>query len=277
MTTVGITMVRDEADIIEHVIRHMKTQVDAIVVANNRSVDGTNDILFDLQVEDPDYPLIVHFDEEVGYQQSRKMTSLANFAFVEFGATWIVPFDADEIWYAPNGTVASFLAAAPIHVGIVECNLYDHVATAFDDDLERNPIARLHWRRDYAAPLPKVACRWHPSMEIGMGNHDVAYQKQPGTWDQRMAIRHFPYRSPEQVVRKIRNGAEAYAATDLPDHYGAHWRGWGAILDLHGPGAIEELFRKWHWRENPTVRLSIDGETSGPLKFDPACDVTSIC
>jgi len=34
VTVVGITMVRDEADIIETTLRHMKTQVDAIVVAN---------------------------------------------------------------------------------------------------------------------------------------------------------------------------------------------------------------------------------------------------
>ena len=275
MTVVGITMVRDEADIIEHVIRHMATQVDAIIVADNLSTDGTDYILHDL-IRDVPVPLQVYADDVVAYEQSKKMTALANMAHDQFGANWIVPFDADEIWYAPGQTIKQFLSQVR-NTATVECNLYDHVASAFDDDLQANPIARIQWRREYAAPLPKVACRWHPSMQIGMGNHDVAYKNQQAPWRQRMAIRHFPYRSPEQVIRKIRNGAQAYAATDLPDHYGAHWRGWGQILDLHGPGAIEELFRKWHWRENPDSVLIIDGEQQPPLRFDPACDVTSIC
>ena len=275
MTVVGIAMVRDEADIIEYVIRHMATQVDAIAVYDNLSIDGTSDILDDLVRELP-IPLVVLPDDEVGYEQSKKMTALAHLAYAEFGAHWIVPFDADEIWYAPGQTIKQFLSQVR-NTATVECNLYDHVASAFDDDLQANPIARLQWRREYAAPLPKVACRWHPSMKIGMGNHDVAYKNKQAPWQQRMAIRHFPYRSSEQVIRKIRNGAQAYAATDLPEHYGAHWRGWGQILDLHGPGAIEELFRKWHWRENPDSVLTIDGEQQPPLRFDPACDVTSIC
>ena len=274
---VGVTMVRDEADIIEIVIRHMATQVDALVVADNRSVDGTSDILHDLISELP-IPMRVITDDEVGYQQSRKMTALAVEAHEQFGAGWIVPFDADEIWYAPNGSISNHLASQPPTVNVVAANLFDHVASGLDDLEERNPVGRINWRRDYAAALPKVAARWHPSLKIGMGNHDVsfkqfAYNESPG----RMAIRHFPYRSPEQIVRKIRNGAEAYAATDLPEHYGAHWRGWGAILESQGEDAIVELFRKWHWRENPSVRIRIDDETSGPLRFDPACDVTSIC
>jgi len=271
MTVVGVTMVRDEADVIGTVLRHMMTQVDALVVANNRSVDGTDDILFDLQVE-TDYPLIVHFDDEVGYMQSEKMTRLAHTAGTELGATWIVPFDADEIWYSPFGRLGSFLSDIP--EDIVKANLYDHVATGIDDPTIENPILRLQWRRDYPAPLPKVACRYTPSLVIGMGNHEAWYDDRSAVAStQRLAIRHFPYRSVEQVVRKVRNGAEAYAATDLDPQYGAHWRQWGRLLDEQGEDAIAELFRKWYWREHPGVKLPIDGEVQPPLKFDPLSDL----
>ena len=45
MITAAVTMVRDEADIIETTVRHMLTQVDVVIVADNRSVDGTREIL----------------------------------------------------------------------------------------------------------------------------------------------------------------------------------------------------------------------------------------
>jgi hypothetical protein len=77
-------------------------------------------------------------------------------------------------------------------------------------------------------------------------------------------------------LHKIANGAEAYAATDLPANYGAHWRQWGLILKRDGEEAIAELFRKWYWREHPGVKISIEGEISPPLRLDPAYDVTSI-
>lgn len=276
MTVVGITMVRDEADIIGTTIRHMMTQVDGLIVANNRSVDGTNDILYDLQLENPDYPLTVMFDDEVGYMQSEKMTRMAHAAGRDLGATWIVPFDADEIWYSQWGRLGSFLES--LGDDLVKANLFDHVCTGLDDLDEPDPVRRIRWRRDYCAPLPKVACRYSPDLVIGMGNHE-AWHAEDGPMKvsgYRVAIRHFPYRSVDQLCRKIANGAEAYAATDLPVNYGAHWRQWGQILDQSGPDAIAELFHKWYWREEPGLRITIEGEPAGPLKFDPAIAVTTI-
>jgi len=278
--TAGVTMVRDEADIIEPVLRHMATQVDALIVANNRSVDGTSDILFNLQIEWADtFPLFVIFDDEVGYEQSRKMTKMAHDANQMWGADWIVPFDADEIWYSPRTRLADFLGEQmPADIDIVKANLYDHVCTGSDDPTDRNPISRIEWRRDYAAPLPKVACRYTPDLVIGMGNHEAWHADGKAIVAAHgLAIRHFPYRSVEQIIRKVRNGAQAYAATDLPENYGAHWRQWGQILDQSGPEAIEALFHKWYYREHPSQALVIEREIQPPLRFDPACDVTSTC
>ena len=253
----------------------LATQVDFIYVSDNRSVDGTTDILENLRDEIA-IPMSIQYDDEVGYEQSKKMTALANWAHAETGCDWVIPFDADEVWYAPNGSISRFLDQKH-NTHIVPANLYDHVATDLDNHDETNPIARLLWRRSYPAPLPKVAVRFHESLKIGMGNHDATFRFTPRHTADRLAIRHFPYRSADQIVRKIRNGAEAYAATDLPAHYGAHWRSWGAILDRDGEDAIIELFHKWHWRENPSHQIDIDGDVSPPLRFDPACGVTPIC
>ena len=274
---VGVTMVRDECDVIGTVLRHMATQVDALVVLDNRSVDGTTEIIRQVAEESMDFcPIAVKRDDTVGYEQSRKMTKAAHYAGRTYGATWIVPFDADEIWYSPFRRIGDFLESRPDDEMIVPAVLYDHVATGEDDPTIDNPILRLKWRRDYPAALPKVACRYTGNLIVGMGNHEAWYDNTTSkakVSEHRLAIRHFPYRSAEQVIRKIRNGAEAYAATNLPENYGAHWRGWGKILDAQGPEAIAELFHKWHWREHPGVKLTIDGEIQPSLRFDPVSDL----
>jgi hypothetical protein len=42
------------------------------------------------------------------------------------------------------------------------------------------------------------------------------------------------------MVRKVRNGVAAVAASDLDESYSTHWRDYGRILDIEG----EDSFRK---------------------------------
>lgn len=267
MKTVAISMVRDEADIIGPIIRHMATQVDAIIVADNGSVDGTRVMLRDLSRElgQSGFVLTLVDDTEIGYTQSAKMTALALRARLELGADWIVPFDADELWYSPDGRIGDLLVGVQAH--LVAASLFDHVCTG-QDGPGNDATVTMRYRKIVRAPLPKVACRWEESLTIGMGNHDASYDHQfTSTRVPRIEIRHFPYRSAEQVIRKIRNGAQAYAATDLPEMYGAHWRQWGRILDEQGPEAIAALFRQWHYREDPDGPTPVDLPA---LRYDPA-------
>jgi hypothetical protein len=255
----AVSMVRDEADIVGATVEQMLTQVDRVLIADNGSVDGTREILEGLNgvevIDDPD----------PAYRQSEKMSALAQRAAAA-GAEWVVAFDADEWWYSPHGRIADILAEHP--GAVATAAIYDHVATAADPD-EPNPVDRIGWRRPDPLPLHKIACRPSLRATITQGNHSAHYPSLAPLHDA-VVIRHFPYRSVEQVVRKIRNGAAAYAAADLPEDMGAHWRQWGRILDEQGEEAIADLFRKWHWREDPRAWASIEGEGQAPLIFDPA-------
>jgi glycosyltransferase involved in cell wall biosynthesis len=235
----AVTMVRDEADVVAATVGHMLTQVDRVIVADNGSTDGTRDILADLDVTVID-------DPEVGYFQSRKMSALAEDAR-EMGAAWVVPFDADEIWTSPFGTVGDALRDVPSDWLTAAAELHDHVATGLDPAGD-DPVARMTWRRTNPAPLPKTAARCLDGLVIEQGNHGANYGFRPALITGRLQVHHYPYRSAEQFVRKARNGAQAYAATDLPEDAGAHWRGYGRILDHEGEEACADIFRTWFWQ-----------------------------
>ena len=258
MSTFGVAMVKDEADIIGTTVRWMLTQVDHVIVADNGSTDGTREILAELGVEVVD-------DPECAYYQSRKMTALARMALAA-GATWVVPFDADEIWTSRWGRLGDVLGAIADY-GIVTAELYDHMATGLDDAAEPDPVRRMEWRRVAPLELPKVAFRASCDVTVDQGNHWATYPvpARP-TEHARMIVHHLPYRSAEQMIRKVRNGAAAYEATvGLPETVGAHWRQWGRFSDEQ----IAALFEKWYYRANPTRPVRIDNTRQPPLRRDP--------
>lgn len=209
---IAVTMVRDEADIIGHTLAHMLSQVDHVIVADNLSTDRTREIIHGFG------HVTVVDDHEPGYYQDVKMTRLAHQAG-DMGATWVVPFDADEAWWLPN--------LDELDAQVCTARPYVYVPHADDPDLP-NPIARLRWRMPAPEPQLKVCFRYHPDAVLHMGNHDV---DRPGRRVEAATVRHYQYRSLEQVRRKVSNGTGAYNATTLPRLYGTHWRDLDALDD----------------------------------------------
>ena len=251
----GICMARNEADIIASTVAHMLTQVDHVLVADNLSTDDTARILSESGVEVID-------DPDPAYRQSEKMTALAQRAR-DAGATWVVPFDADEIWYSPFGRIGDVLTAMTDHA-VATADLFDHVPTSIDPADDTNPVTRIGWRRRNPGALPKVACRTRPDLVIEQGNHDATYGRR---WRGRritgqLVVRHYPYRTAAQFVAKARQGAAALRLTDLPPSSGAHWRQYAQIAETHGGDALADVFYGWFHADNP--------HTDPTLIYDPA-------
>jgi hypothetical protein len=116
-----------------------------------------------------------------------------------------------------------------------------------------------------------VAVRAVEGVQIHQGNHSAAFPNNPHpkSVTTLTEVRHFPYRSVEQFVSKVRNGAAAYAASDLPDSAGAHWRQYGKILDERGEEGIAEIFHTWFYRENPRAEYVVGSEVQPGLVYDP--------
>jgi glycosyltransferase involved in cell wall biosynthesis len=269
MKVIGITMVKDEVDIIETTISHMLTQVDGVIALDNGSTDGTFGRLCNL-LGNKNYCDVLN-TYELGYFQSKRMTELAEVARCDFLADWVVPFDADEIWLPiPDyPTIKDVLESHHDSYGIVPAMIYDHVATGFDPDIE-NPIDRMVYRRQERLPLNKVACRTAHNLVIEQGNHWARYDIPARACDPALIIHHYPYRSAEQMIKKVRNGGKAYEAMgdQVPENVGSHWRNWYHWSDEQ----IAECFRKWYWRHNPVIGIEIEGEKQTALIGDrPKC------
>lgn len=237
---VAISMMKDEADVAGHVVAHLLEEgVDRVIIADNMSTDGTRDILEDLCVEHGEVTVVD--DPEVAYMQSEKMSALAEIAGSE-GAEWIVPFDADELWLAPD-RVAKWLRDMSPAIQRVHADLYNHFETSIDEQVG-NAFEKMVWRQHERGQLPKVAFRYQQGCVVHQGNHGVDLPVAGGI-NGGLEIRHFPYRGFDHFRRKAINGAAAYAATDLPYTMGAHWRGYAQILEQHGDDALREVYNTY--------------------------------
>jgi hypothetical protein len=245
MTVWAVGVVRDEADIIEATITRMLRQVDHALVADNGSVDGTDEILrsFDrvtvLLDPDPDF-----FVDE---QQARRTTTLASLA-AQRGAHWVIPFDADEVWVGHDGRrLGDLLDDLPVDLRVARADMVNHVLTDRDPP-GPDPPARMVYRRPEFHLRPKVACRTDPGLWIVNGNHRAMYPDAGETRrvDGLLLVHHFPVRSAAQFVRKTR-----FRARKNPSRNSTSERAWVRILEQEGEAALVARFDEEHRFADP--------------------------
>lgn len=244
MSLWAVTMVRDELDILPYTLRHLVGEgVDGFVIADNLSSDGTWEWLSSASLG---VQVLLVRDEEPGYYQSRKMTGLYRMA-VSLGAHWVVPFDADELWFNPAGFRLREIVARGWDADCLEAAVFNYHPTSQDAPEEPNPFRRIVHRDPQPTPLKKVLVRAAADVTIEQGNHKASASHDLVVVPGPIAVAHFPWRGCERFERKIRNGLAAYAASDLPTDWAEHWRYFGRILDEGGPEALRAAyFRHFH-------------------------------
>lgn len=203
-------LVRDEVDIVDDQIAyHLAAGVDMVIATDHRSVDGTTEILEKYEAQGR-----LHLIREDGehIRQSEWVTRMARIAATEYEADWVVHSDADEFWWPHRGTLRDVLGRVPAEYGIVRGFLQNFVPRTGNGWYAERMTARLSlslpindpgspWR-----PASQLVHRAHPEVVVGQGNHRIEQPLMTGlrSWYP-LEILHFPFRTPEQTIRKHAN------------------------------------------------------------------------
>lgn len=206
---VGVTAVKNEADIVEAFVRHNLRYLDRMIILDHESSDATPRILKSLVAEGLPVTLSGLHDPDPAFRQAQLITGLARTAFAKAGADFVFPLDADEFLQSPSRAA---LESALGNLSESVANLRWVTYVAATDEAPGHPLRSLRWRVDtQRPPLSKAVVsrsilrkQWH----IGRGNH-VVYDKVgknlhwtageplPG-----MTLAHLPLRSPQQLTAK---------------------------------------------------------------------------
>ena len=211
MKIIGVSMVSNEADVIEAFVRHNLRLLDALVVLDHGSIDATPGILTSL-AQEREVALVVLSDADRAFRQGERITMLARRYLQELDAAWCFALDADEfIACASRAALEAALARVPDGVhGLV--SLRNYVVTGADDR-EPHVLRRVTRRlREERSAQRKVVIRRGfetlPAGQVSYGNHAALQVLEgravplPHVPLEGVTLAHFPVRSPEQVAQK---------------------------------------------------------------------------
>lgn len=211
----SVSMVRNEADIVEAWVRHNLTFLDGMAIIDHGSIDATVDVLKRLAAER--LPLLLVDGKAPGYLQEQMTTALARQVFARTPADFVLPLDADEFVKTPSrDSLRRALAAIPpaMH-GLLHWLTYVPDFSAPPAGI----LALLRGAKRLAAerhPYHKAIVGRHlaadPKAMLANGNHFVAREHHGRSEDappharvrpEHAAIAHVPIRGADQLVAKV--------------------------------------------------------------------------
>ena len=200
----AISMVKNECDIIELFIKINARVFDHIFVVDHSSSDGTHEILKALVGEG--YPLTIGRYEKLDFEQAGVLTRLARDLAASKAFDYIVPLDADEFVYCPQGTFAEILRAEmpPSGCGQMAWKTYVPIIGRYFHSrapLYENFRMRVREPRQFYKVV--IDGELAKSCEIPVGNHRVLRGGQiVPTAPLSCLVQHAPIRSAEQLIMK---------------------------------------------------------------------------
>ncbi len=264
-------MVRNEADVIEAFVRHHAEVLDAMIVVDHCSSDGTDELLRALAAEG--LPLSVRTERSVVHRQDVLLTALMREAASSGGADWVVPLDADEFLVAPGGNVRDVLGTlARDRSWTVDLDYY---VPCPDDPVDDNVLRRIRhrrvdestwWTRKVIVPAARARSG---RRSLSQGSHGLVDTRTgdvvPASFTDALALAHFPVRSQRQLARKVLGGWPAHVARPDGQQSGAFQ--WKRIFDATVSGRLTAEQLSAFALDYPTREPN--GRPGREIEFDP--------
>ncbi|HEY3174049.1 MAG TPA: glycosyltransferase [Thermoanaerobaculia bacterium] len=276
MTIFGISIVRNEADILRiNVLHHLALGIDRFLIVDNGSSDGTDRVLRELGADRR-----IRWTRDDGpYRQSEITTELAREAVRE-GARWVLPIDADEFWWASGGDLRRLLDDS--EAGALRAQVLNFVQRR--DQIDSSPDALLSMTKRAPLPIgplervrervesgrfayvemmyqPKWIFRPSTSVEVAMGNHAVTGVDGPEMDTGEIVCFHALLRSRAALELKVEQGRRV-EELGLDPVQSWHARRWKRLKESG------DLEREWRANSYEGNFLDVYG-VPHRLVFDP--------
>lgn len=227
----GILVVRDEADFVAECLTHLVTWCDAVYVYDTGSTDATWEIVNEMALREN---AIVPLRREPVWYQDGIRAFLFNELRSRFrSGDWVARLDADEVYHARPPDMVRSLGRLETRV---HCQMYEFVLTRADIAREaampdRRPIVERR-RRYYIDPHPELRMFRYRRGMVWLARSYEPYD--PGVLArERLAIRHYRGRTPEQLRKRCILRAEMARVRRLGFQ---HWK-------------VED-WEYWVWRDD---------------------------
>ncbi len=272
MVFLGISMVKNEVDIIEEFVRHNINIFDEMYIIDNRSTDGTREILESLKEEG--LPINIWDDFEPAYNQSEKMTAAYYRLKRERKFDYVMVIDADEfIKVNQPEEIRSRLKRQDTKY-FLEWELYVPLGTDNGSSCVLDRIVNKAQTNDVFMKviIPNIK---RGEITIWQGNHDIdcignTLRKEILP----VKLAHFPVRSVDQITSKTICGWFAYlmrGSQSRFSHEGFQWRFIFEKIVKEGIDIDDLSFVAYYYNDITKLTEIKDkkDKTSLKLQYDP--------
>jgi hypothetical protein len=227
----AVSMVRNEADVIEAFVRHNLFFIDGLAILDHASVDGTYEIL--TRLKDEGLPIFrLRASPKTPFAQGDHITALVRECFTRTGADFVFALDADEFMNVQSRVeLERALSAIPAGAHARQ-NWRTYVPTSFDQPFGQHCLEyRVGTERHPKGKM--IVGRWFAKSKdvVSDGNHwvlDPQTRRTAAIYDVAptiLTLAHCPVRSREQLESKVRLGYQALVqARGAEAAVGFHWR-----------------------------------------------------